>query len=136
MRLFILLTGLLLASLVAQSQYTYSTTNKKAISAYEEALQSFNRKDYFTAVQLMKKAIKYDDEFTEAHIVLAEIYIENGNRRNAIASYENVMKIDPDFFPGLYFSLARLQMMENEFEIAKKHLEKYLTYSKERERDR
>ncbi len=129
MRLFILLTGLLLASLVAQSQYTYSTKNKKAISAYEEALQSFNRKDYFTAVQLMKKAIKYDDEFTEAHIVLAEIYIENGDRRNAIASYENVMKIDPDFFPGLYFSLARLQMMENEFETAKKHLEKYLTYT-------
>ncbi len=129
MRVYILLTGLLLASLVAYSQYTYSTKNKKAISAYEEALQSFNRKDYFTAVQLMKKAIKYDDEFTEAHIVLAEIYIENGDRRNAIASYENVMKIDPDFFPGLYFSLARLQMMENEFEIAKKHLEKYLTYT-------
>lgn len=129
MRLFIFLTGLLLASLVAHSQYTYSTKNKKAISAYEEALQSFNRKDYFTAVQLMKKAIKYDDEFTEAHIVLAEIYIENGDRRNAIASYENVMKIDPDFFPGLYFSLARLQMMENEFETAKKHLEKYLTYT-------
>ncbi len=129
MRIFIFITSFLLASLIAHSQYTYSTKNKKAISAYEEALQSFNRKDYFTAVQLMKKAIKYDDEFTEAHIVLAEIYIENGDTRNAIASYENVLKIDPDFFPGLYFSLAQLQMRENDFETAKKYLEKYLTYT-------
>jgi len=77
----------------------------------------------------MKKAIKYDDEFIEAHIVLAEVFIESGDRRNAILSYENVIKIDPDFFPGLYFSLAQLQMMENDFESAKVYLEKYLTYN-------
>jgi len=128
MRTLFFITSLFLVSFCANSQYTYSTKSKKAISAYEEALQSFNRKDYYTAVQLMKKAIKHDDEFTEAHIVLAEIYIENGDRKKAIASYRNVIKIDPDFFPGLYFSLAQLEMMENDFESAKIHLEKYLSY--------
>jgi len=41
----------------------YSTSNKKAIKAYEEALQSFNRMDYNTAAEVMQKAIKYDDKF-------------------------------------------------------------------------
>ncbi len=111
------------------AQYNYSTSNKKAINAYEEALQSFNRMDYTTAVISMQKAIKADDKFIEAHIVLAEIYIENGERKNAISTYKKTIDIDPDFFPGLYSSLAQLEMMENEFKSAKLHLEKYLSYN-------
>lgn len=106
----------------------YSTSNKKAIKAYEEALQSFNRLDYINASELMLKAIKADDKFIEAHLVLAEIYVEKGERKNAITSYQNVIRLNADFFPGLYFSLAQLEMMENEFEFAKSHLEKFLTY--------
>lgn len=106
----------------------YSTTNKKALKAYEEALQSFNRMDYTNASEMMQKAIKADDKFIEAHLVLAEIFVEKGERKNAITSYQNVIKINPDFFPGMYFSLAQLEMMENEFENAKAHLEKYLSY--------
>jgi len=111
------------------AQYNYSTSNKKAINAYEEALQSFNRMDYTTAVILMQKAIKADDKFIEAYIVLAEIYIENGERKNAISAYKKTIDINPDFFPGLYSSLAQLEMMENEFRSAKLHLEKYLSYN-------
>ena len=111
------------------AQYNYSTSNKKAIKAYEEALQSFNRMDYIAAVDLMQKAIKVDAKFIEAHIVLAEIFIEKSERKNAISAYKKTIDIDPDFFPGLYFSLAQLEMMENEFESAKVHLEKYLSYN-------
>jgi outer membrane protein OmpA-like peptidoglycan-associated protein/tetratricopeptide (TPR) repeat protein len=106
----------------------YSTSNKKAIKAYEEALQSFNRMDYANASEMMQKAIKADDKFIEAHLVLAEIFVEKGERKNAITSYQNVIRINPDFFSGMYFSLAQLEMMENEFESAKSHLEKYLTF--------
>lgn len=129
MRTLLLVTSFILVSSIAIGQYSYSTKNKKAIASYEEALQYFNRQDLFSAAQLMKKAIKYDDDFTEAHIVLAEIYIESGDRKKAISSYEKVIEIDPDFFPGLYFSLAQLEMMESDFESAKKHLEKYLTFN-------
>ncbi len=126
--LFCIITFLLIPA-YSIAQYNYSTSNKKAIKAYEEALQSFNRMDYTTAVDLMQKSIKADDKFIEAHIVLAEIYIEMSNRNNAIESYKNTIKINPDFFPGLYSSLAQLEMMENEFESAKLHLEKYLSYN-------
>lgn len=123
--LFFLFT---IGPLFSIAQYTYSTKNKKAIKAYEDALNSYNRMDYTTAIDKMNKAIKADDKFIEAHIVLAEIYIENKQRKDAINSYKNVIEIDPDFFPALYFSLAQLEMMESEFQIAKAHLEKYLSY--------
>ena len=110
------------------AQNNYSTSNKKAIKAYEEALTAFNRMDYAIAVEKMQKAIKADKKFIEAHIVLAEIYIENRQRPEAINSYKRVIEINPEFFPGLYFSLAQLEMMESEFENAKSHLEKYLAY--------
>ncbi len=119
---------LILVSFYTTAQNRYTSTNKKAIKSYEEALQSFNKMDYTAASELMLKAIKYDDKFIEAHIVLAEIYVESGNRIKAINSYRSTINIDPDFFPGIYFSLAQLEMMENEFDQAKIHLEKYLNY--------
>ncbi|MBU8893799.1 MAG: OmpA family protein [Bacteroidales bacterium] len=130
MRRFLLfIIFLLIIPAYSIAQYNYSTSNKKAISAYGEALQSFNRMDYNSAIVLMEKAIKADNKFVEAHIVLAEIYVETGNRKNAIISYKNTIKINPDFFPGLYFSLAQLEMMENKFEEAKGHFEKYISYA-------
>lgn len=111
------------------AQYNYTTTNKKAIKSYEEALQYFNRMDYFTASQLMQQAIKYDKKFIEAHLVLAEIYIENKNIDKAIESYYQVIDLDPEFFPGLYSSLAQLEMMKSDFNSAKQHLEKYLSFN-------
>ncbi len=129
MRKFLfLIFSLIVFSSITYAQYNYSTTNKKAIKSYEEALQSFNRMDYQSAILSMQNALKYDDKFIEAHIVLAEIYIEKNDPVNAIKSYHNVININPDFFPGLYFSLAQLEMLQNDFEKAKVHLDKYLSY--------
>lgn len=128
MRKIIFLFFILVVPFLSNAQYNYTTKNKKAIATYEEALQYFNRMDYFSAVQLMNKAIKYDKKFVEAHLVLAEIYIENKNVDKAIQSYYNVIDLNPDFFPGLYSSLAQLEMMQNKFKSAKEHLEKFLSY--------
>ena len=128
MRKLLYLIILLAIPVFSIAQYNYTTTNKKAINSYEEALQYFNRMDYYNAALLMQKAIKYDKKFIEAHLVLAEIYIENKNINKAIESYKNVIDLDPDFFPGLYSSLAQLEMMQNDFKSAKQHLEKFLSY--------
>jgi len=128
MRRLLYLTVLLVIPMLTMAQYEYTTKNKKAISAYEQALQYFNRMDYFNAVQLMQRALKYDKKFVEAHLVLAEIYIENKTFDKAVESYKNVIDINPDFFPGMYSSLAQLEMMQNDFKSAKKHLDKFLSY--------
>lgn len=114
---------------VVFGQYKYSTSNKKAIKAYEEAISLYNKYDFDSAIDQMKKAVKADDKFTEAYIVLAEIYIDKGDKKNAIESYKNVININPEFFPELYLPLAQLEMMESQFPAAKIHLEKYISYN-------
>ena len=93
--LYIVLFTLIPLFSIAQGRYT--SNNKKAIKSYEEALVSFNRMDYANAILLMQKAIKADDQFIEAYLVLAEIYIDSGNNKMAIDSYLKAIKIDPDF---------------------------------------
>lgn len=127
-KIILCIITIVLLPLYSIAQHNYSTHNKKAIKSYQEALQSYDRMDYATAVDLMQKAIKTDRKFIEAHIVLAEIYIEKGDRKNAISEYGKVIDLNPDFFPGLYLSLAQLEMEDGDYESAKKHLEKYLTY--------
>ena len=129
MRIAILFVYFFLFSTIVIGQGHYSTTNKKAIKSYEEALQYFDRYDYEKAAELMNKAIQSDKNFIEAYIVLAEVYIESGNRNQAIQSYLNAIRIDPEFFPAMYFTLAQLEMKESKFEDAMKHLEKFLSYN-------
>jgi outer membrane protein OmpA-like peptidoglycan-associated protein/tetratricopeptide (TPR) repeat protein len=119
---------LLLVPVISNAQRNYTSSNKKAIKSYEEALLAFDRMDYGNAVILMEKALKSDDEFVEAHLVLAEIYLENGDNKKAINSYKKSIEINPTFFPGLYYSLGLLEMKENEFIEAKEHFEKYLGF--------
>ncbi len=122
------IAALLLLPVISDAQSNYTSSNKKAIKSYEEALTAFDRMDYGNAVILMEKALKSDDEFVEAHLVLAEIYLENGDNKKAINSYKKSIEINPNFFPGLYYSLGLLEMAENEFIEAKEHFEKYLGF--------
>jgi len=124
--LYILL--IILTPFVVFGQYKYSTSNTKAIKAYEDAVSFYNKYDFDSAIEKMKKAIKADGHFTEAYIVLAEIYIDKGDKKNAIDAYKQVIVINPEFFPELYFPLAQLEMLESLFGDAKLHLKKYTSY--------
>lgn len=116
--------------IITNAQYQLTTNSKKAIKSYNDALDSFNRMDYMSAINFMHEAIKADDNFIEAYLVLAEIYIESGNTLKAIDAYNHAIEINPDFFPEMFFSLAQLEMKNNEFEKAKMHIESYLANKK------
>jgi outer membrane protein OmpA-like peptidoglycan-associated protein/tetratricopeptide (TPR) repeat protein len=126
--LFFILALILLPA-ISNAQRDYTSSNKKAIKSYEEALIAFDRMDYGNAILLMEKALKSDNKFVEAHLVLAEIYMENGDNKKAIDSYKKSIEINPNFFSGLYYSLGLLEMTENQFIEAKEHFEKYLGFN-------
>ena len=77
------------------AQQKYSTSSKKAIALFEEALQTpqkninpkTGRPDYQAGIDMLKKALEKDNQFWEAHVASAELYEESGNANQAIFHY-------------------------------------------------
>jgi outer membrane protein OmpA-like peptidoglycan-associated protein len=127
--LLIFITFLLLVQF-SYSQITYSTKNKKAIKYFDQAMEYFQKKEMTECESNLLKALKEDDQFIEAHLLLAQIYDEQKKFDQAIDSYNNLIKIDPDFFPNLYFTLADDEFTIGKYNDARQHLKKFITYEK------
>lgn len=108
-------------------QRKYSTENKRAIKYYEEAIIAFDQFKYAEGYELMDKAIKSDKNFIEAYLVLAEMKTEQKLNKEAIRLYYQAQQIKSDFFPTMYYNLSKLEMIENDFESAKRNLEKFVS---------
>ncbi|HOY30652.1 MAG TPA: OmpA family protein [Bacteroidales bacterium] len=111
------------------AQFNYSTKNQKAIKLFDKALEYFQTKDYMNCESNLLKALKEDDQFIEAHMLLGNIYEEQKLTEKAIHFYNNVIEIDPEYFEGVYFNIGSGEFSIGKYEEAGQHLEKYLTYS-------
>ncbi|MEI6123192.1 MAG: OmpA family protein [Bacteroidota bacterium] len=115
---------------IADAQMTYSTKNKKAIKYFDLAMENFQSKDFVTCESNLLKALKEDDQFIEAHMMLGQIYDEQKQYENAINSFNNVIEIDPEFFPNVYYTIAGEEFLIGKYDAAKQHLLKFLTNEK------
>lgn len=123
--LIILLAGLL-PEAYAQPQYT--STNKGAIRSYEEATQFYDTYNFDKARESLLKAISKDPAFIEAHILLANVYVDMRDYAAAVDEYRKAIAIHPDFFPNNYFTLANIELNIGRYQDAQTHYTKFLTY--------
>ena len=72
----------------------YHSTNKKAIAAFETALNDYAAENYQTAQSNVDKALKLDANFIEAYWLLAEISNKQGNHNAEINALQIAFKID------------------------------------------
>ncbi|MDP6908931.1 MAG: hypothetical protein QF371_05460, partial [Flavobacteriales bacterium] len=63
-----------MVSVDSHAQKEYSTKSKKAIRHFEEAIRFYNAKRSQEAIDLLKKAIKADENFIEAHMISGDCY--------------------------------------------------------------
>lgn len=103
----------------------YSTENKKAIKLFEEGTDALNMRDYDLAESLFKSAIEKDENFTDAYIVLAELYLSKGMLKEAEEPIEKAISIEPRKFVTAYFYLGEIQISKGEYAQAIKNLELY-----------
>ncbi len=115
----------------AFAQGKYTTTNQKAIKLFDKAMENFQSKDMLSCESNLLKAIKEDEQFLEAHMLLGNIYDEQKLTEKAINSYNNVVDIDPEFYEGIYFNLGTNEISIGRYAEAKQHFEKFLTYEKQ-----
>ena len=109
-----------------------SSSSKKAVKAYHTGYDKYARRQYAAAVSELNNAVRIDANFIEAHMLIAECYLETNDRQKAKASFLRVVNINPDFFPPVYFSLAEMEFESGEYDVAIQYLEKFLTYSRQR----
>ena len=84
------------------AQMKYSTKSKKAIKHFEEALKYYDSRRATEAIEILKKAIKADEDFVEAHAVSGDCYFDLGDLESAIVEYQKVVDINPNFLSTSY----------------------------------
>src|ERR1700679_2252868 len=93
----------------AQDQ-TLSTHNKKAIKLFEDASKYYDSHQNMNAIALLLKAIKEDSNFVEAQFLLGDAYDDMNQYEQAIHQYQDVIRINQNFFPNIFFDIGKLEV--------------------------
>ncbi|RMG81089.1 MAG: tetratricopeptide repeat protein [Bacteroidetes bacterium] len=129
-KLFLLIIGIGIIT-QAFSQQRYSTRNKKAAAAFEKARIYYETGKDSEALDELQKALKYDPDFIEAHMVLADIAYDAGNYEMCVKEYLKAIEIDPKFYHNNYYNLAKAYMQLGEYDNAIKYLDFFLNTKNE-----
>jgi outer membrane protein OmpA-like peptidoglycan-associated protein/tetratricopeptide (TPR) repeat protein len=104
----------------------YTSTNKKAITAFQSALKYYEGRMDAKAIEELKKAIEKDPNFIEPHLLFAQIWTEARKVPEAIDEYVKALTINPNFDKKIYYNLANLELLTGKYTEAKKDYEAYL----------
>jgi tetratricopeptide (TPR) repeat protein len=121
---------LLLLTSCSISKNSYSqglhSTSGKAVKVYLEGKESYENIDYKTAEQQLKEALKFDNKFFEAYMMLGELYTNMNRFSEAASNYESAVKIDSMAYRPVYFRLANAELMTGDYTNALIHYKTYL----------
>ncbi len=103
------------------------TKNKKADKLFGEALKKYTEQDYFLANELLNKATKEDNSFIDAWMLMADIKSKNEKYSDAIALYEKIKTLNPDF-PLSYYGIASDAINILNYQMAYDNITKFFTF--------
>ncbi|MBP7512584.1 MAG: PD40 domain-containing protein, partial [Bacteroidia bacterium] len=129
MKKYIILLSIILSVFVVQAQdLPFSgTKNKKAEYYFGEALKTFQLQDFLKAQGFLDKALSLDPNFIDGYMMLAEIKKDNEKYEEAVALYNKIITINPDF-PMSYFGRSRCYFALNKYEEAFQDATKFMTF--------
>lgn len=112
----------------AQTDGKYSSSNKKAISQFEDAIIYFQKGKTAEAKKELQKAIQVDPKFAEAYSFLAELEIEEKNYEKAIEYYEISIKNNPNISYRRYLFAAQVALVIGDYDKAKSFIDPFLKF--------
>lgn len=121
---------LFLLTATCRAQREYSSSVKRAIDSYEEAVKKYDERKNTKALEEIDNSIKADPKFIEAHLFKGHIHSDMKQQVEAINSYKAAIDINPDFFPNVFYLIAEEEYIIAKYYDAKMHLEKYLAHPK------
>lgn len=129
---FILLSLLLgfVGCVFSQPAPQYTINERKAIKRYEEAGEKYKLGDTEQAAASLKELVKSYPDFTEAHFLLAQLYIDDQQWDAAIPSLEKGVALHPEIFPEAYLILSEAYMAKAQYSKAEKCITQFMPYPK------
>jgi outer membrane protein OmpA-like peptidoglycan-associated protein len=122
---FFCLSIAVLISCNVNAQQVKSSQNKKAIKYYNKGNNAIGNRDFQTAIDWAEKAIKIDENFTEAYIMIAEAYSFTKNCEQSCLYFEKAITSNPDFSYKLYYFTANEYMRCGNFGKAVLRFDEY-----------
>jgi outer membrane protein OmpA-like peptidoglycan-associated protein len=116
----------LLISSAVSGQDEYHTRSRKAIYLYEAAGREYTLLNYNEAVRLLTQAIKTDDSFIEAWLLMGQVCTAADFIEKSIDAYKKAISLDPRFFPPVYYLVALNEYSTGKYEDALDHMESFL----------
>jgi len=115
--------------LCATSRNSYSqnlhTSSNKALKIYNEGVSAYDFVDFNKAENDFKEALKIDNKFYEAYIMLGELFAKQNRYGEAALNYKTAIKLDSLFFKPVFFDLAYAELMSGDYSNALMHFKVY-----------
>ncbi|MFO7978782.1 MAG: OmpA family protein [Bacteroidales bacterium] len=124
--IFLFLFPLLTQDVDAQPQGKLTTRSARARRAFERAVEAYQLMDQEATVEALQDAIRHDDEFIEAHILLGEVFHARGDYPASIEYYKKALNIDPGFFPPARYYLGESYLLSGKYEPAQQQFRQFL----------
>ncbi len=123
MRVFIITISILFISLCSYGQQ-FNSKNKKAIELYKEASTLDELGNYYESERLLLEALKRDDSFDEAIVLLHQVYL----KRNLLSSSESILlqsieELDTPFINRILVDQAYFLNAEGKYDFARDKLD-------------
>ncbi len=110
----------------AIAQAKPSTTSKKAMEAYNHALQAYSVRNFDTAERFLEEAIRSDSSFIDAYMLLAQVELDWGKPLKAIEAYKKGLLINEQYYTYGFIQLGQLQFAEAQYNEALKSYNHFL----------
>lgn len=126
---FIMLTAVLISAngiFSCSSAQNYSSSNKKAIKAFEIAYDWAIKRQDDKAIPKLEEAIQLDPRFAEPYMLLGEIYLDQKKYSLAESYYTQLIAINERRYAPFYSNLADALMPQTRFAEAADAIRKYL----------
>ncbi len=121
MRSFCCLIFLLIASQIGFAQTKYSSTDRSAIKSFERASYLLDLNNFKEAISELNVAIKQDDKFIEAYMLLADVYRVTYDYLKAKETYKSAYKLNPNFAPERYYYYAESELKTGDYQNSLLH---------------
>jgi len=125
-KLFSILFFSLIAISTIGAQENLTSKNKKAIKHHLTAKEHYMNLKNADALKSNLKSLKADPEFIEALMLQGYIHIADTQNIKAITSFEQAVKINIHFFPGLLLELGALYYKTQQYDKSEDILGVYL----------